>query len=110
MKIRMSERARKSVFEPADFLGVPHQQDTPQKFKASAVTQSAQTRTVLIFSEVLKRNVKVTWRTDHPKVVYMEGIPYTQTEIKSLLKKGLAPQTIATVHNVKTVFDGIVET
>ena len=109
MKIKMSERAKKSVSESADFTRVPPQQDTPQKFKASATTHSAQTRTVMIFSKVLKRNVKVTWRTDHPKVVYVEGIPYTQTEIKSLLEKDLLPQAIVTVHNIKNVFDGMVE-
>ena len=109
MKITMSERAKRSVSASTDFTRVPPQQDTPQEFKVSAVTQSGQTKTVMIFSKVLKRNVKVAWKTDEPKVIYVEGIPYSETEIKSLLQKGLAPQTIATTHNIKNVFDGVVE-
>lgn len=67
-------------------------------------TDKPHERRVMAFSQVLGREIVLSWVGDDAKVVYIDRTPYTTKEIAKL--KGASPERVRGVHLVKETFDG----
>ena len=66
-------------------------------------------RMITVFSRVLDREVFVSWHSDNPESVFLDGVAYTIDEIAKLKEMPLTPDDLRTIHKVKTAFEGNIE-
>ena len=59
-----------------------------------------------VFSEVLGRNIVISWQGKNPKVVYMDQTPYSLNEIQQLKSQELSAKDLKNIHDIKAEFDG----
>jgi len=69
-------------------------------------TNSDREHQVVTFSNVLGREIVVSWTGDNPKVVYVDRTPYATDEIEKL--KNSKPQDVRATHAVKETFQGTI--
>ena len=97
--MRYLEKAKKVVSnaETKENPGAPASETT----SAKVVTRQ---HNILAYSEVLGREIMISWTGDDSKVVYIDRTPYMTEEIAKL--KGVDATEIRAAHLLKETFQG----
>jgi len=61
---------------------------------------------IKVFSNVLNREVFISWDIDKPDIFFLEGVCYKTSEIDKMTEMPLSANDLRAIHAIKGKFDG----
>lgn len=65
-------------------------------------------QSIIVFSQILEREIEVSWSDKDPQVVYVDFVPYGCTEIREI--RNTKKATVLNLHQLKDEFSGTILT
>jgi hypothetical protein len=83
---------------------------TELKAKKPEALQFLRSRTcrhaIRVFSKVLNKEITISWTGENPKVIHIDKVAYTLTEIEKLKALAHSGKELSAIHQLKDRFDG----
>ena len=86
-----------STFKATEVQGLPES----ELIQRHIATQEYE---IAVYSKALDREIRIRWKSNDPKVIYLEQPAYTSREVNIL--KNADPKGIKAAHLVKEIFGG----